>query len=42
MDCLPPSLITHRYYQPTDQGRERQLATRMEEISRHKLAKREP
>ncbi len=34
MKCLPPSLAGRRYYQPTDQGRERQLATRMEEILR--------
>ena len=34
MECLPPSLAGRRYYQPTDQGRERQLATRMEEILR--------
>ncbi len=34
MECLPASLAGRRYYQPTDQGRERQLATRMEEILR--------
>ncbi len=36
MECLPSSLAGRRYYQPTDQGRERQLATRMEEIARIK------
>ena len=41
MDCLPTSLLGRRYYQPTDQGRERQLAQRMEEIQRIKQAKRE-
>ncbi|GAC1419856.1 MAG: replication-associated recombination protein A [Acidobacteriaceae bacterium] len=42
MDCLPPSLAGHRYYQPTDQGRERQLAQRMEEIARIRSSKRNP
>jgi putative ATPase len=41
MECLPPSLAGRRYYQPTDQGRERQLAQRLEEISRIKQATRE-
>ncbi|HWZ51528.1 MAG TPA: replication-associated recombination protein A [Granulicella sp.] len=40
MECLPPSLKGRRYYEPTDQGRERQLAQRMEEIRQIKLAKR--
>ena len=40
MECLPPSLAGRRYYHPTDQGRERQLATRMEEISRIKGSRR--
>ncbi len=40
MECLPPSLAGRRYYQPTDQGRERQLATRMEEIARIKQSRR--
>jgi putative ATPase len=40
MECLPPSLAGRRYYQPTSEGRERQLAQRMEEISRIRLAKR--
>ena len=40
MECLPASLAGRRYYQPTDQGRERQLATRMEEISRIKHSRR--
>ena len=34
MDCLPPSLAGRRYYQPTQEGRERQLGQRMEEIAR--------
>jgi putative ATPase len=41
MDCLPTSLAGRHYYVPTDQGRERQLAQRMEEISRIKQAQRE-
>ena len=32
MDCLPPSLTGRRYYQPIQEGREKQLAQRMEEI----------
>jgi len=32
MACLPPSLADHRYYHPTNEGRERLLAQRMEEI----------
>ena len=40
MECLPPSLAGRRYYQPTDQGRERQLAARMEEIARIRQARR--
>jgi putative ATPase len=32
MECLPASLAHRRYYHPTSEGRERQLAQRMEEI----------
>ncbi len=42
MECMPPGLEGHRYYQPTDQGRERQLAQRMEEIARAKNSERDP
>ena len=41
MECLPKSLVGRRYYQPTGEGRERQLAQRMDEISRIKSGKRE-
>ncbi|MBB5055530.1 putative ATPase [Granulicella aggregans] len=41
MQCLPPSLANRRYYHPTNEGRERALAQRMEEIARIKSAKRE-
>jgi len=41
MECLPPSLAGRRYYEPTDQGREKALQLRMAEISRVKAAKRE-
>jgi len=41
MQCLPTSLANRRYYVPTDQGRERALAQRMEEIARIKADKRE-
>ncbi len=34
MQCLPDELKDRRYYRPTNQGRERQLAQRMEEIGR--------
>jgi putative ATPase len=34
MQCLPDGLEGKTYYHPTDQGRERQLAQRMEEIAR--------
>ena len=34
MDCLPPSLLGRTYYQPTQEGREKQLAQRLEEIRR--------
>jgi len=30
MECLPPSLAGRRYYRPTDRGRERDLAARLE------------
>jgi putative ATPase len=34
MECLPTSLAGRRYYQPTNEGRERMLGQRMEEIER--------
>jgi putative ATPase len=40
MDCLPDSLRGHSYYQPTQEGREKLLAQRMEEIRRIRSAKR--
>jgi len=40
MECLPASLAGRKYYQPTQEGRERQLAARMEEIARIKNGKR--
>ena len=40
MDCLPESLKGRSYYRPTQEGREKQLAARMEEIRRIKSAKR--
>jgi putative ATPase len=42
MECLPPSLADRRYYQPTQEGRERLLAQRMDEIERIKQSKQEP
>jgi putative ATPase len=40
MECLPAGLAGRRYYHPTNEGREKQLAQRMDEISRIKAAKR--
>jgi putative ATPase len=34
MECLPPSLAGRRYYHPTQEGREKLLAQRMDEIAR--------
>ena len=34
MQCLPDTLKERRYYRPTGEGRERQLAQRMDEIAR--------
>ena len=42
MDCLPESLKGHRYYHPTQEGREKLLAQRMEEIRKIREDKREP
>jgi putative ATPase len=39
MQCLPDSLRDRRYYLPTQEGRERLLGQRMEEIQRLKKAK---
>lgn len=39
MECLPASLAGRRYYHPTNEGRERLLAQRMDEIARIKLEK---
>jgi putative ATPase len=41
MDCLPPSLQGRTYYRPTQEGREKQLAQRMEEIRKIREAKRD-
>jgi putative ATPase len=41
MDCLPDSLKGRSYYQPTQEGREKLLAQRMEEIRRIWAGKRE-
>ncbi|HVZ83045.1 MAG TPA: replication-associated recombination protein A [Terracidiphilus sp.] len=40
MDCLPDSLRGHVYYHPTQEGREKLLAQRLEEIRRIKTSKR--
>ena len=40
MDCLPTSLLGRRYYEPTQEGREKQLAQRLEEIRRIRQTRR--
>ncbi|HEY6488368.1 MAG: replication-associated recombination protein A [Terracidiphilus sp.] len=40
MDCLPDSLHGRRYYKPTQEGREKLMAQRMEEIRLIRAAKR--
>jgi putative ATPase len=40
MDCLPDSLKGRSYFHPTQEGREKQLAARMEEIRRIRASKR--
>jgi putative ATPase len=40
MECLPPSLADRRYYHPTQEGREKVLAQRMDEIARIRASKR--
>ncbi len=40
MDCLPDALRGRSYYKPTQEGREKLLAQRMEEIRRIKAGKR--
>jgi putative ATPase len=40
MECLPDSLRGRSYYQPTQEGREKQLAARLEEIRRIRAGKR--
>ncbi len=40
MECLPAGLQGRRYYQPTNEGREKLLAQRMDEIARIKERKR--
>lgn len=36
MQCLPDALVDRRYYQPTEQGQEKQVKERLEEILRWK------
>lgn len=40
MECLPESLAGRRYYQPTQEGREKLMAQRLEEIRRIRESKR--
>jgi len=40
MDCLPPGLAGKRYYHPTQEGREKLLALRMQEIASIRAGKK--
>jgi putative ATPase len=40
MDCLPESLRGRTYFKPTQEGREKQLAARIEEIRQIRTGKR--
>ena len=42
MECLPPSLAGRRYYHPTQEGREKLLAQRMDEVARIRAGKHKP
>jgi len=42
MECLPPLLAGRRYYHPTQEGREKLLAQRLQEIARLHRAKHNP
>ena len=39
MDCLPESLLHRRYYQPTEEGAEKAVKERLEEVRRWKQEK---
>jgi putative ATPase len=39
MDCLPPSLLGRRYYEPTNRGLEQKIAERLEQIRLKRNAK---
>jgi putative ATPase len=41
MECLPPSLVGKRYYQPTDRGMEKRIAERLEEVRKAREAARD-
>jgi putative ATPase len=40
MQCLPDGLVDRRYYQPTNEGREKLLAQRIEEVERIRSGQR--
>ena len=42
MDCLPESLSDRRYYRPTQEGREKLLAQRLDEIRKIRATKQKP
>jgi len=42
MECLPAGLVGRRYYKPTNEGREKLLAQRMDEIVQMRRRNRGP
>jgi putative ATPase len=41
MECLPKSLLGKQYYRPTQQGFEKEIQKRLEEIQKKKSSKEE-
>ena len=41
MECLPSSLVGKQYYRPTQQGFEKEIQARLEEIQKKKTRKEE-
>ena len=42
MECLPPGLQDRSYYHPTEEGREKLLKQRMNEIAQIRQKKKKP
>jgi len=41
MECLPSSLVGKQYYRPTQQGFEKEIQARLEEIQKKKSSREE-